>query len=402
MRIGNGFFKENRRAFKDRLPEGTAVFMFAGEAPAVSADNDARFLPDRNFYYLTGLQDPCARLIITKTEEYLFALKRDPLKERWTGKRHSKEELESITGISKENIFDLGDFDDRKYELLKEQKLTPAGDSGSIMKEAREFFRETDAEDVKDILISMRMVKREEEIESIREACRMTEDSIEDMVKVIKEGTTEVELYAAMEYAMMRRGSLIPAFTSITAIGENVFFLHHEDPEGEEGPTVKEGSQIQLDVGARCNGYCADISRAIFIGKKQENDRRYELLELIDELRQTAWKTIRPGITMGDLNKEMRRICGVWLCAHNVLHEGYTDEDVKKYYWHNTGHHLGLDVHDVSLKDKPFEKGNCLAIEPGVYIEEWGTGFRIEDDVLVTDNGCELLSSGKNVGEVLL
>ena len=145
-----------------------------------------------------------------------------------------------------------------------------------------------------------------------------------------------------------------------------------------------------------------DISRAIFIGKKQENDRRYELLELIDELRQTAWKTIRPGITMGDLNKEMRRICGVWLCAHNVLHEGYTDEDVKKYYWHNTGHHLGLDVHDVSLKDKPFEKGNCLAIEPGVYIEEWGTGFRIEDDVLVTDNGCELLSSGKNVGEVLL
>nr|MCR5199504.1 M24 family metallopeptidase [Saccharofermentans sp.] len=102
------------------------------------------------------------------------------------------------------------------------------------------------------------------------------------------------------------------------------------------------------------------------------------------------------------LNREMRRITGETLLSWGLLSEGYTEEDVKNYYWHNTGHHLGLDVHDICEREAAYEEGNCLAIEPGVYIKEWGIGFRIEDDVRVKKDGCELLSSGTDSDESIM
>lgn len=362
----------------------------------MSRDDDYRFLADRDFYYLTGLEIQDAKLILTKDREYLFIPFPDEMKERWHGKRMRKEQASDISGIKEEDIYDINDFDTREYEILEEKKFKPAYNGLSIAEESIRFSKaRTDATDIGEILTKMRMVKKPEEVQAIREAAKITEAALEDMKKEIRDKATEIDLYTALDYHMARRGSLIPAFTTITAIGDNAFYLHHGDPEGEEGPTVKKGCQIQIDVGARCAGYCADISRVYFYGGKEgEDDKRFLIHELITLLRRKCWETIRPGITFDDLNRAIRSECGVWLCAHNVLREGYTDDDVKKYYWHNTGHHLGLDVHDVSIRDMAFEKGNCLAIEPGVYIPEWHAGFRIEDDVLVTENGCELISSG--------
>lgn len=395
MAIDKSFFIQNRERLINRLPEGTAVFLFAGTKRPISRDSDSRFLPDRNFYYMTGLDYPEGKLIMTHDQTMLFAPVRDEMIERWRGKRKDFEELAAISGIAVEDIYPLGDFDEKKYAVLKDHAANTAVDGTSIGEDTKAFRASLDVEtDIGDVLTAMRMVKSEEEIESIREAAKITEAAVKEMKEKIAEGATEIDLYTVLEYGMSRRGSLIPAFETIVSIGNNTFYLHHGDPEGDDGEKVTDGCQIQIDVGARFNGYCADISRVFFVGGRKEDDKRYELLELIRALRKKAFETIAPGETFDSLNAAVRKECGIWLASRGLIPEDFTMDDVRKYYWHNTAHHLGLDVHDVTIKERPFEKGNCLAVEPGVYIPEWNVGFRIEDDVLVTDDGCELLSSG--------
>lgn len=399
MIIDSKFFLIRRKTLMNRIPEGSAVFVFAGKSQAMSQDTDYRFLPDRNFYYLTGLSYENGKLILVKDKngeckEYLFALPKDDLKERWTGKRLEFEKLSGMSGISLDDIYDIDEFEDKAYAISREHNVL--FDSTSIAEEAKTFAASTDASDIGSILTSMRMVKTSEEIEAIKEAACITEDALKDMKSIIHEGSTELELYTKLEYEMARRGSLIPAFETIVSIDTNTFYLHHSDPDLDA--VAHDGSMIQIDVGARVCGYCADISRVYFLCKNDmlKDDKRLELLDLIKRLRKASWEFIKPGESFKTLNAHMMEIVAEFLLRHNLIEQGYSKEDIRNYYWHNTSHHLGLDVHDISDRESLFEEGNCLAVEPGVYIKEWGIGFRIEDDVVVTKSGCELLSSGED------
>ncbi len=420
MSLNKEFFIQNRLALSERLPVNTAVFLFAGKEASMCADTEYRFLPDRNFYYLTGVSIPEAKVIIRKgaedTETVLFVPEKNDMIERWHGKRKSFDEWSEVTGISEENIKSLEEFDECCYKILHDSDLTVGFDGKSIMQEMKDFAVSLNSArspegiiDISDTLIRMRMVKKPCEIEAIREASRITEAAVEDMRKVIKPGCTELEIYTELEYHMARRGSLIPAFATIAAVGENCFYLHHSDPEDANGVTGKAGDVVQIDLGARVDGYCADISRAFFItdNKKLEgDDKRLKLYKLVKVLRDYTFGAIKPGESFAGLNKAIRLMCYDFMLENNLTEQKESEEDKIKagmeIYWHNTGHQLGLDVHDVTIKDSVFEAGNCLAIEPGVYIKKWGIGFRIEDDVLVTEDGCELLSSGRdNLSEII-
>ena len=401
MIFSSEVYKLRREQLINRIPEGSAVFLFAGKGRAMSQDTDYRFLPDRNFFYMTGLSYQDGKLILVRekdgrTKTILFALQRDDLTERWHGKRMPYEDVAAISGIDGNDIYDVHEFDERAYPFLTGYALY--ADGTSIAEESRKFIAEHDAcDDLGPALTSMRMIKSKEEMDAICAAAVITEEALETLRPLVREGVTELELYTRLEYEMARRGSLIPAFETIVSIGTNAFYLHHSEPEDESGVTAKKGDIIQIDVGARCNGYCADISRVYFVGECEDETaavRRQKLLDLIRTLRKEAFAFIRPGENFTSLNARMRKITGDTLVKWGLLQEGYTDEDVKNYYWHNTGHHLGLDVHDICEREKSWEEGNCLAIEPGVYIKEWGIGFRIEDDVYVTRDGCRLLSSG--------
>ena len=401
MKIDKSFYVNRRNELINRIPEGSAVFLFAGKGRAMSQDSNYRFLPDRNFFYLTGLSYEDGRLVIAKDKSgevktMLFALKRDDLIERWHGKRMSFDEVSQISGVDVNDIFDVGEFDEKVYEYLNGYVLLL--DETSINEETHNFICSSESHtDVGPTLTSMRMVKLPEEVKCIEQAAEVTEAALDEMRKCSHEGATELELYTKLEYEMARRGTLIPAFETIVSIGTNSFFLHHADPEDENGVIAKKGDIIQIDVGARCCGYCADISRAYFVGTpddEKENERREKLLSLIRDLRRNAFAFIKPGESFLTLNEKMRKITGEALHEWGILSDGYTEEDVRNYYWHNTSHHLGLDVHDIADREEKFREGNCLAVEPGVYIKEWGIGFRIEDDVLVTKDGCRLLSSG--------
>lgn len=416
MAIDSLFFQINRVKLIKEMPEKIALVFFAGDEVAQSADCNNRFLVDRNFYYLTGIEDPMTKLLIVKKGEdvvtTLYVLPKDDLKERWQGKRKTFAEYSEITGIDIDCIKELGEFDDDIYQVFQDNDLKIGYDGSSIMTARKEFCTKTvsnripeDIIDVKDYLMHMRMVKKTCELDAIRKASRVTEDAIADALKEIKPGMTEYDFFVKLEYEMARRGGLITAFETIVAVDDNVFYLHHNNPEFKE---IKDGDVIQLDLGARVDGYCADISRAIFITKSDDEEKmrhREELHELIVTLRKACWEFIKPGETWKSLNAHMHNICYEWLENKGLIQMSHESDEkdvkiVSNYYWHNTGHHLGLDVHDVSDREKPFEAGNALAIEPGVYIKEWGIGFRIEDDVVVTETGCELLSSGKDDLEV--
>lgn len=416
MAIDNKFFSKNRIELLKRMPENIALVFFAGSEVAQSADCNNRFLVDRDFYYLTGITDSKCSLVIIKEGKKvttkLYVLPKDDMKERWQGRRKTHDEYAEITGISDSDIKDLDEFEDDIYKLFNESSIQIGFDGNSIGSETKTFFDNavknriaSQIIDVKDTLIEMRMVKRPCELNAIKKAAKITETAVKVSLKGIKPGMTEYDLFVRLEYEMAKRGSLIPAFETIVAVDDNSFYLHHNNPDKK---VIKAGDVIQLDLGARVDGYCADISRAVFVGTSDDEVKmkhREELHELIVTLRKECWSFIKPGETFVTLNNRMREIVFDWLVNKGLIQMssdcGEKDVSiVSDYYWHNTSHHLGLDVHDVSKREKPFEAGNALAVEPGVYIKEWGVGFRIEDDVAVTKDGCKLLSSGKDDLEV--
>ena len=402
--VNPSFYVNNRERFAAALPDRTAALLFSGEEKHMSLDSDYRFFPDRNFYYLTGLERPGFVLVIEKHDgrisSKVYAPAHDSMKERWHGKRMDFADIAAIAGLSQEDVLDLEKYEEKEYELIRNTDINIFLDSTSVMNKPKDLKKliEKDGRktsDLSEITTPLRMVKSQHEIDSIRQAAKITEEAIDEMKKLIKPGVSEYELYLKLEYEMAKRSSMSFAFETIVSCGKNAFYLHHSDPERDGDGIAKDGSIVQIDCGARMNGCCADISRVFFVGKPEgENDKRILLLGLIQELRKAAFGYIAPGKTFAGLNSQMYDITGKWLAGQGLIPDNFTNEDVKCYYWHNTSHYLGMDVHDVGPRDKEFEAGNCLAVEPGVYIPEWDIGFRIEDDCLVTENGCQLLSSG--------
>ena len=370
MSLTSSFFTDNRRRFADKLPDNTVVYLFAGEAKRMCGDTDYRFLPDRNFYYMTGLSRAGLILVIEKkagvTKDILYAPAHDKIAERWGGKRPDFEKLTAISGI--EDVRNDEQFDEEAMAEAKDGNTGLAVDGSSIMEAPRTFTEKITTFGVKPANIA-----------PIITDLRLP-------------GVTEYELYTRLEFEMARRGSLMNAFETIVSCGTNAFYLHHADPEQDGAGVAQEGSVIQIDVGARYQGYCADISRVFFVGRPAGDDKRVALHGIIRKLRQAAFDYIAPGKTFAGLNSQMYDICGRWLAAQGLISDNFCVGDVQKYYWHNTSHYLGLDVHDTGPKDRAFTEGNCLAVEPGIYIPGVG-GIRIEDTVLITENGCERLTS---------
>ncbi|MBR4947826.1 MAG: aminopeptidase P family protein [Clostridiales bacterium] len=410
--VNPSFYRHNRELFAAALPDSTAALLFSGEGKRMSLDSEYRFLSDRNFFYLTGIENPGFALVISKingeVSTNIYAPARDSMKERWNGKRMDFADIAAITGLDVSEVLDLEKYEEKEFELLKNEDINIYLDCSSVMEKPFDLKSQVEkggrkVADLSEITTSLRLIKQPCETESIREAAKITEEAIDEMRKLIRPGVSEYELYTKLEYEMARRSTMNFAFETIVSCGKNAFYLHHSEPEKDGDGIALEGSIVQVDVGARVNGYCADISRVFFVGQPSgADDRRMLLLELIQTLRKAAFEYIAPGKTFSGLNSQMYDITGKWLAGQGLIPDNFEEADVRRYYWHNTSHFLGLDVHDVGPRDKEFAAGNCLAVEPGVYIPEWGIGFRIEDDCLVTEDGCLLLSSGKDSPEGII
>lgn len=394
------FFVENRKRLMEALPEDSIVVLFAGEAPKKSADEQYPFTPNRHFYYLCGIAEAGVKLMLVKEKgnisEYLFIQKSDPVREKWVGKTISAEEAKVVSGVA--HICYFEDFESvvhrhLTYGTLKHLGMdferdgfdAPESRELSFAKACQARYPFVGVRNVHEIISRLRMVKSEEEIALLREAIAVTDEGIKALMRHAKAGMYEYALEAHFDYVLKSRGIRDYAFKTIAASGANATVLHYEANHSQ----IPEGAMILFDLGAQYQYYNADISRT-FPVSGQFSERQKVFYNMVLEAQRRVIAAIRPGVRLGELNEIVK---AYYLEALGELGMAQTQDDVRRYYYHGVSHFLGLDTHDVGSGAIPLEPGMVITVEPGIYIEEEAIGIRIEDDVVVTAEGCEVLSS---------
>ncbi len=394
------FFTGNRRRLLAEMGEGDFVLLaFSGHAPRRSADEDYAFYANRNFAYLTGITQKNVVYLAwrrgTEQGETLFLPETDAMYERWHGRMMRPDAARTCSGIAQ--IEPRTALDDRVEELLGTMESPclwldidpPAAEQGpeTAQKYAaslREKHPDLEQKDMHPILSRLRTVKQPEEIEQLRRSIDITDAGIREIYRVCRPGMYEYQLRAAFEKVLADEGVREPAFSTIVAAGPSALVMHYP----EQDRRIEDGHMVLLDLGAQY-GFCgADISR-VFPANGTFTDRQKQLhdasLSAIDYL----CGAVKPGMAMADIDPMTREFLFPKLRAMGLAE---TEEDVKKYVWHRTSHHLGFDTHDVNDYTLPICPGMVFTMEVGIYVEDWGEGVRIEDDILITETGCENLS----------
>ena len=401
MVVMNGSHASRRQKLYHHLADGEALFLFAGSAPRKSADAHHRYFANRNFYYLTGiLQSESVLLAVKKdgqVEEALFVHPKNPLAERWHGARISHPEATVQSGVAQ--IRDLSELDAVVHELLGTGDIQALWydfdkyDTDHMDAQQNRHSRAVSSsypyvclKDAYPLICAARTIKDAEEIAHIREAIALTREGIHAMMKAVKPGMYEYQLEAVFNKVLADAGVREPAFANIVSGGRNNFYIHYEEPMGQ----LVAGDLVLTDVGARKNEYVADISRAFPVnGTFTEEQRKVYSIAL--QVNKELMGLLVPGKTsFEDIEAHARRRIGEELVAAGYLGEG---EDVSKYYWHKGTHHIGLDVHDVGPPGAPILPGMVFTIDVGIYIEDRNIGFRVEDNVAITETGYEHLSA---------
>jgi Xaa-Pro aminopeptidase len=394
------FFERNRSRLKELLPDESLTILFAGKAPQKSADEHYPFVPNRNFYYLTGINEPNVILVMKKNgqtfEETLFIEKADPVMEKWVGKTVSKEEAENISGIkdikhvdSFESFVAGNFFTNQAKQVcldLERRGWSGAPTSTSLFaKHIREHYPHVAIHNIYPEICELRVYKTSEEIQKIKEAIAITKEGIYNILKNAKAGMMEYQLEAHFDFTLKSNGIRNYAFNTITASGKNATVLHYEHNNAQ----TNDGDLVLLDLGAQKDYYNADISYTFPVNGKF-SDRQKELYNLVLKALKETTALIKPGLPYEELDKHAKKVLSEECRKIGLIQE---DSEISKYYYHSVGHFLGLDTHDVgSYKDRVLEPGMVITIEPGLYIEEESIGIRIEDDILVTEDGYENLS----------
>ena len=218
-------------------------------------------------------------------------------------------------------------------------------------------------------------------------AIRLTDKGIRAMLTRLSKHEDELmeyHLWTAFAGALAEEGCLAPAFASIVAAGANIFCLHYMAPFSH----IKPDDLIQVDVGAVADGLCADISRA-FPASGHFTPLQLSVYGMVRHCQETAFKAIRPGVSLKEVNEQCRQTAQDELTAAGIMKEG---EAIAEYFWHSVSHHLGFDVHDTGSRESILQPGMVVTVEPGIYIPALNVGLRLEDDVMVTEDGCVVLS----------
>lgn len=401
MDLMNGSQAPRRQRLYKNLTDGEALILFAGSAPRKSADACYRYFANRNFYYLTGILQSESVFLAVKSggtvEETLFVHPKSPIAERWNGARLSHDEAAALSGIA--SIRDLSEWDPTVSELLGSGGITALWydfdkyDAGRMdapqnrhSAAVTSAFPSISRKDAYPLICAARTVKDAGEVAHIREALALTREGIHAMMKAVKPGMYEYQLEAVFNKVLADDGVREPAFANIVSGGINNFYIHYEEPMGQ----LMAGDLVLTDVGARKNEYVGDISRAFPVNGRFTGEQK-QVYSIALQVNKELMGLLVPGKTsFEDIEAHARRRVGEELVAAGYLGK---DEDVSKYYWHKGTHHIGLDVHDVGPPGNPITPGMVFTIDVGIYLEDRNIGFRVEDNVLITETGYEHLSA---------
>ncbi len=402
-------FYNNRRKLLNRIKENAIVVLFSGAAPKKSADEKYKYTPNRNFFYLTGIDEENIALVLTKIngeyDEKLFIKKPNLQMEKWVGRSIREEEAKERSGVY--SISYVEELENTLHNYISAKDITLVymdleKDSFNSNKSYSEVFAETLRDRYPQIIIrnaynmiaDLRLIKSTEEIEEIKKAIDVTVLGIRELMKHARAGMKEYELEAYFDFICKSSGVKDFAFKTIAASGVNGTILHYEKNDS----IIEEDSLILFDLGAQYNYYNADITRTFPVSGRF-TDRQKEVYNAVLRVNEKVIEAIKPGVSYLELNDQAKE----WI-AEECIELGLIKDkaEVTKYYWHSIGHSLGLDTHDVGGRDIKFQEGMVWTVEPGIYIEEEKIGIRIEDDILVTSDGAFNLTSGivKTVEEI--
>ena len=393
-----------REKLIDELDDGSITILFAGVGKKRSADENFDFVVNRNFYYLTGIEQENSILMLVKADgeisTYLFIDEKDEKIEKWIGFKLTAYEAREISNISNvclrssfegkllaslsQNMTHFGEISKIYLDLEKELKIDECKSTNEFKEELQKDHPNIVIEDVHDKVMKMRMIKSNNEIDMIRDAIRTTDVALRNVLSKFSTSRYEYNLRNVFEFTVKEDLNASLAFHSIVAGGVNATILHYPNPTD----VLRDGELVLLDVGACKGNYCADISRTYPLNGKF-NELQRKIYSIVLECNKQTSKFIRPGIELKEVQEFAKNYLAEECFAQGLI---ASKEDIKNVYYHSVSHHLGLDTHDGCDRESKLAPGMVITCEPGLYFKEHKIGVRIEDDVLVTENGSEVLS----------
>lgn len=403
-------YTQRRSAMLAQMEKGSIMVLYSGEGIPQSMDDCCPFEANHHFFYLTGLRRENMALVLSRSaaedKVILFIEEAVPSMERWTGKCVTSEEAKAISGVDDVRFIDS--LTSAMGRMMAREQVTAAyfdcyrnamTDVDSYnMQKAKAFaaaYPATTLKNAHPILAAMRMIKDEDEIACIREAIDVTGKGLRRILATLTPGQMEYQAQAEFEYAIRYNGAEGTAFSTIAGSGLNGCMLHYETNHCR----MEDGKLLMLDLGAKVKGYCADITRTYPVNGKY-SPRQKEIYDIVLRANQEVTKAARPGLTLKELNEICKQVLADGLLAIGKIE---SVEEIGTYYMHGVSHHLGMDTHDAIAHDAvPLAPGMVITNEPGLYIDEEEIGVRIEDDLLITEDGCEVLSRDvpRTTGEI--
>ena len=395
-------YNKRRQAVFDRMADNSIAVLYSGIEHHVSADEYELFTAhaNRNFFYLTGLRRDKMALVLDKAaaepKTTLFIEEADPAMERWYGRKVTVDEAKELSGI--DNVRFIDELDGALDMIMtREDVYTAYFDTYRHQKEdlpdynvvkANEFKTAYPGVSIRNLfpfVAEQRMQKDEDEIALTKEAIKLTDTALKNVLANLKPGMFEYEAQADFEYSIRRNGAEWTAFPTIAGSGMNGTMLHYETNQD----MMEDGSLLLMDLGARVRGYNSDITRTYPVNGKY-TERQRQVYDIVLEANRTVLKEAKPGMTTVDLNNICKKVLAAGCIRLGLIEK---EEEISRYYMHGVSHHLGIDVHDVTVDfNKKLRPGAIISDEPGLYIDEWEIGIRIEDDLLITEDGAVCLS----------
>ena len=399
--IGKEFFCANRRKLYTMLEPGSILLLFSGTEIRKTNDEYYPFFAERDFVYLTGIEQKESVLLAAKdssgaVSERLYILPSDMMAERWTGRRLTGYEAETLSGVCDIRRIDAfaadvhalatsGHFANLYLDLFRCSPSDLDRPAHAFLKTAQREYPFLSVKNANILIRRLRTIKQPCEIEALRKAEAITGEGILAMMKASRPGMYEYQYKAEFDYILGQHGPDGPGFPSIISAGTNNFCIHYYSYTGQ----AHDGDMILNDVGAQYDRHITDVSRGWPCNGKF-SERQKLLYECALATSDYMFSIIRPGMKMSDVDRTIQQHNAELLKEAGVLDDA---KNVGKYMWHGGAHHIGYDVHDVIETPEIIFPNMVFCVDVGIYHEEWGIGFRLEDNCLVTENGCENLSA---------
>lgn len=408
-RVDNILYKDSRESFKKRLEANAIAIFNSNDMMPSNADGLMPFRQNNDLLYLSGVDQEESILVIfpnakdPKHKEILFVKETSELIAIWEGEKLTKEQATLTSGI--ETVYWAHEFEAILKILMGEAQTVYLNQNEHLramrVVETRDDRFRTWCVDkyplheykrVAPIMTDLRQVKHPIEIELIQNACDITEKGFRRVLGFTEPGVMEYEIEAEFSHEFLRNRSRGFAYEPIIGGGHNACVLHYLS----NNQKCKAGDVILMDVGAEYANYASDMTRCVPVSGKF-TERQKEVYSAVLRVLKKAVTYMTIGNTFDAYEKEV-----ALLIENELIGLGLLDKDevanqdpekplYKKYFMHGTAHHMGLDVHDLVERDKPFEAGMVMTCEPGIYIREEALGIRLENDYLITENGAENL-----------